>query len=307
MKTSSTSRITGLRTVVTSSLVSLGDIILSFLAAVITGSSVMVAQGLQGTADLITTLFLLLGVKRSKRSANASHPFGFGREIFFWVLISSLFAFLISGGLASFRAIQQLINGTQLESLPLAIGLLSFGLVTNAYSLSNSVRRLAAGKKGRSYWSYLRHSSLIETKMTLLVDLMGSLSAFLGILALILAQLTGNELYDGIGALIIGALTAAGALFVIFDLKDLIVGRSPHPQTIEAIRASALKHKHVQDVLDLRATTIGSDKYLVILEIHFADDLTTDQLEQSTDEIKETVMAKVPQAQRVQVEAESPE
>lgn len=306
MKTTTPTTITGLRTVLISSLVSLGDIVLSFIAAAITGSSVMVAQGLQGVADLITTLFLLLGIHRSKRSANAHHPLGFGREIFFWVLISSIFAFLVSGGLASYRAIHQLINGTELTAIPIAITLLTIGLITNTYSLSNSVRRLAVGGKGKLYWSYLRHSSLIETKMTLLVDLMGTLSATLGIIALLLAQITGNAFYDAVGALIIGLLTAGGALFVIIDLHDLIVGRSPHPQTIEAIRKSALSNKDVVDVLDLRATTIGSDKFLVILEIHFIDNLTTDELERSTDNIKEAVRAKVPQVARVQVEAETP-
>ena len=222
-------QITGLRTVVVSSLVSVADIVLSLLATIITGSGIMLAQALQGTADLITTLFLLLGINRSQRKANVDHPFGFGREVFFWVLLSSLFAFLVSGGIASGRAIHDLIEGSELTSLPLAIGLLSFGFISNGYSLSNSIRRLAGGAKGKSFWNYIRHSSLVETKMTLLVDFMGTLSAALGVIALILAYFTGNTIYDAIGALIIGLLTAAGALFVIIDLHDLIVGRSPGP------------------------------------------------------------------------------
>lgn len=307
MKKAQPKQITGLRTVVVSSLVSLGDILLSLLAAVITGSGIMLAQALQGTADLITTLFLLLGISRSHRKANVEHPFGFGRELFFWVLLSSLFAFLVSGGLATGRAIHDLINGSELTSLPLAIGLLSFGFLTNGYSLSNSIRRLSGGAKDKSFWSYIRHSSLVETKMTLLVDFMGTLSAFLGVIALILAEMTGNTTFDAVGALIIGLLTAAGALFVIIDLHDLIVGRSPGPYVIEAIRKNALKVKNVNDVLDLRATTIGSGKLLVILEVHFVDGLTTDEIEEITDLIKATVMKAVPEVDRVQVEAETPD
>jgi cation diffusion facilitator family transporter len=266
----------------------------------------MFAQGLQGFADLVTTLFLLLGVKRSKRKASATHPFGYGRELFFWVLISSLFAFLVSGGLASYRAIQEIVGGGELESIWFAIGVLSFGLITNGYSLSNSVRRLAQGVTGKSYWQYIRHSSLVETKMTLLVDFMGTLSAMFGLVALGLYQVTGNTLFDGIGALSIGLLTAAGALIVIIDLHDLIVGRSPHPQVIETIRKTTLRVKGVQDVLDLRAMSIGSEKILVILEVHFIDGLTTDEIEKVTDSIKEAVMAKETQVSRVQVEAETP-
>lgn len=298
--------ITGLRTVVVSSLVSIGDIIFSFIVAVITGSSVMMAQGLQGVADLVTTLFLLLGVHRSKRPASDTHPFGYGRELFFWVLISSLFAFLVSGGIASVRAVNELIKGSALESVPIALITLAFGLVTNGYALNTSIRRLAHGVQGKSFWQYLRHSSLVETKMTLLVDLMGTLSAGLGFIALGLYQITGNPMFDSLGALVIGVLTAAGALFVILDIHDLIVGRSPQPQVIDSIRKAALSVKGVQDVLDLRAVSIGSAKFLVILEVHFADGLNTDQVETITDTIKRTVLDRVPLVDHVQVEAETP-
>lgn len=304
---SSEKQISGFRTVVVSSLVSVGDVVLSLVVAVITGSSVMFAQALQGIADLITTSFLLLGVHKSRRVASASHPFGYGRELFFWVLISSLFAFLVSGGIASGRAIKELLDGNTIESVTIALLALGFGLATNGYSLSNSIRRLNQGKTGKSYWQYLIHSSLVETKMTLLVDLMGTLSAGLGLIALGLYQLTGNVFFDSFGALIIGLLTAAGALFVIIDLHDLIVGRSPHPQTIELIRRTALHVHGVVDVLDLRAMTIGSGRILVILEVHFADNLTTDEIEKITDSIKERVMSREPQVSRVQVEAETPD
>lgn len=307
MPKESPKQISEFRTVITSSLVSVGDVTFSMAVAVITGSSVMFAQGLQGVADLATTTFLLLGVKRSRKAASPTHPFGYGRELFFWVLIASLFAFLVSGGFAIFRAIQQIVEGTAIDSVYIALAALTFGTITNGYSLSNSIRRLAHGLKGKPFWSYLRHSSLVETKMTLLVDLMGTLSAILGLIALTLFQITGNTLYDGIGALIIGILTAAGALFVVVDLHDLIVGRSPHPDVTEHIRKTALRVAGVQDVLDLRAVSIGSGRILVILEIHFDDDLSTDEIEKITDTIKERVIKAEIQVTRVQVEAETPD
>lgn len=299
--------ISGYRAVVISSLVSVGDVLLSFIAAAITGSTVMLSQGLQGFADLTTTLFLLLGVKRSKRAATATHPFGFGRELFFWVLIASLFAFLFSGGVASFRAIQQIIDGSPIESVYVAFIVLFIGSITNGYSLATSYRRISQNAGGRSLFSYMRRSSLVETKMTLLVDFMGALSAVLGLIALSVYAITGNPVYDGIGALVIGLLTATGALFVIIDLHDLIVGRSPSTEVIENIRKAAQSVKGVNEVLDLRASSVGSGQVLALLEIHFADNKTTDEIEKITDEIKEKVLAKVPQVAQVQVEAETPD
>lgn len=299
--------ISGYKSVVTSTLVSVGDVTLNLLIAAITGSSVMLAQGLQGSADLLTTLMLLIGVKRSKKAASPQHPFGYGRELFFWVLIASLFAFLVNGGIAIARAWQQIADSQQLESTHLALVVLTFGTLTNGYSLSVSLKRLRQHAHSKSLWSYIRHSSLVETKMTLLVDLMGTSSAVLGLLALGLYVVTGNPLFDGLGALVIGAITAAGALFVIADLHDLIVGRSPQANVIEDIRGAALNVKGVNDVLDLRAATIGSGQVLAILEVHFIDNLTTDQIEVLTDNVKAAVIKAVPQVTQVQVEAETPD
>ena len=94
---------------------------------------------------------------------------------------------------------------------------------------------------------------------------------------------------------------------VIIDLHDLIVGRSPHPQSIEAIRKATRRVSGVIDVLDLRATMVGSGKILVIIEVHFKDGLDTDEIEVITDKIKESVLRAEPQVTRVQVEAETPE
>jgi cation diffusion facilitator family transporter len=302
----STKPISDIKTVFTSTIVSIGDVFISLSVAVITGSSVMIAQGLQGLADLITTLFLLLGVKRSKRKATSAHPFGYGRELFFWVLISSLLAFLFSGGLAIFLAIQQIIEAVPIDYIYLALVALIFGLFTNGYSLSNSIRRLAQSRKNQSLFKYIRHSSLIETKMTLLVDLMGTLSALFGIVALVLYLLTGNPVFDGVGALIIGLLTATGALYVIIDLHDLIIGRTPPAAVIESIRKTTEKVHGVNELLDIHATSVGSGQFLVILEVHFKDGFTTDEIEKITDRIKEEVAQAEPQITTVQVEAETP-
>lgn len=299
-------QITDLRTVTISSLVSFFDVLINFIGAAITGSSVMVSQGLQGLADFITTLFLLLGVRRSKRKATPEHPLGHGRELFFWVLLSSLVAFLFSGGLALYLAIQQLLQGYDIDYGFIAFAILLFGFITNGYALSNSLGRLSSTSKGRSLVAHLRYSSLVETKMTLLVDLVGTISAAIGLGALVLYFITGNTTFDAIGAIFIALLTMLGALFVILDLYDLIIGRSPHPSVVSSIREAAESIEGVQQILDIRITTIGSNKLFVILKVHFEDDIDTDEIEIITDKIQQTVSSKVPSTNETIVEAETP-
>lgn len=300
-------KISGDRAVAISSLVSFGDVALSFAVAIITGSSVMLAQGLQGLADSLTTVFLFIGLRRSKRKANRDYPFGYGRELFFWVLIASVFAFLFSGGVASYRAIQQILSGSELDDIYLALLALSFGFTTNGYSFLTSWRRLKQNAGDRSYIQYLRYSSLVETKMTLLVDFLGTLSALFGLFALTLFVITDNAVFDGVGALVIGILTAMGALIVILDLRDLIIGRSPDPETVKKIYDATQTVKGVQSVLDLRAVSVGSGRVMAIIEVHFSDGRSTDEIEQITDEIKDRVLRNVEQVTRVQVEAETPD
>lgn len=277
------------------------------LVAIMTGSSVMFAQALQGAADLMTAMLLLIGVRGSKRKASANHPLGYGREVFFWTLLASIFAFLVTAGLATLNGINQIIDQSPLSDINIAFLMLSFGLISNAYSFSVSFRRLAARRKQRTFLYYMIHSSLVETKTSLLVDFMGMASAALGLIALGLYQLTGESIFDGIGAVSVGVLTAIGSGFLIYNLRGFIVGQSPAQEMVERIRNAAMSVEHVRDVLDLRAVMIGSNQVLAILEVHFDDGLTTDDIERITDAVKEQVLACDQAVVQVQVEAETPE
>lgn len=302
--------ITAEQSVGTSILVSLSDIVLNLTVAVFTQSAVLLSQALQGLADLTTALLLLVGVKRSKRIADAKHPLGFGREVFFWSLLAGIFALVVTGGFAVAQGINQLINPNNIHYRYLALMMLSFGLVTNAYSMHISLKRLGMTFKTADAKLALKRivqSSLVETKATLLVDTMGTLSAIVGFVSILTFIITGEVIFDAIGAITIGMLTISGAGFLIFNVRDFIIGISPSKEVIEKIKSVTLSVKGVQDVLDLRVLTIGSGKLLVIVEAHFADNLNTDQIELITDKIKDRLKKQITAVHTVQVEAETPE
>lgn len=300
-------KISAHRTVLVSTLVSLSDIIINVIAAIITGSVVLLAQALQGFADLTATMMLLIGVRRSSRKPNREHPFGYGRELFFWVLLSSLFTFLVTGGVALYQGISRVLEPMDIDSTQIAYGILLFGLLSNGYSLSLGLRRMKAHAGRRSVVNMLLKSSLVETKMSMLVDLMGTLSAALGLVAISLFSITDDGRFDGAGAIAIGLLTMVGALFVIYDLRGLIVGRSPRQYVVQKIRRAARSVPDVQDILEMNSMVVGSGQILVIIEVHFADDLSTDDIEKRTDQIKEAIQKAVPAVNRVQVEVETPD
>lgn len=295
------------RVVATSLLVSLSDIVLNVIVAILTGSVVMIGQALQGLSDSVTAIILMVGVSRSSRVDDKRHPFGYGREIFFWVLIAGVFMFIGAGGVAMKLGYEQLINPGPVDNVALALGMLVFGLSTNAYAFSRSVIRLNQTVGTEKWWRRFIQSGMVETKATFLVDFLGTMTAFFGLIAMGAYVITGNERFDGIGAMIIGMGMMVGSVLLIRDVKGLIVGRSVSDSVIEHITKSAVSILGVKSVLDLRTMYLGSAKLLVIIEVHMEDNLSTDEIEAITDKIKEAIERDVPHVYRVQVEVETPD
>lgn len=302
MKKISSAKIVG-----TSFFVSILDVSLNLVVAIITGSTVMLSQALQGLSDLITGGLLLIGVRRSKRVPTQRYQFGYGRELFFWVLMSGIMMFIGTGGLSFYFGLQQLLDPQPITNTSLAFLMLAFGAVANGYALSLSLKRFKSLHRQSDWWHQLWRSSAAETKATFLIDLLGTSSAFFGIVALIVFALTGNSQFDGMGSMVIGASMMTMSLLLMKDVRDLIVGRSVEPNVAQRIIGAAQSVPGVQSILDIRTMYLGSTSILVILEVHLKDNLTTDQIESITDNVKEVVQENIPEVHHIQVEIETPD
>ena len=280
-------KISDVRVVATSFSVSIIDVVFNFVVAIFTGSTVMLAQALQGMSDLITGGILYFGVKRSKRKATSLYQFGYGREVFFWVLMAGILMFIGTGGLSFYFGWQQFTNPHPIENVGLAFAMLLIGITANAYALSLSVHRLKYLYKGFSWWHQLRHSSAAETKATFLIDILGTSSAIFGFVALVVFVLTNNPQFDGLGSMVIGLSMMGMSMLLLRDVRDFIVGRAVEPHIAERIIGAAQSVKGVQDILDLRTMYLGSSSILVILEVHLRDGLETNEIEAITDNVKE--------------------
>ena len=296
------------RVVVTSLLVSVSDVFLNLLVGLVTGSQTMIAQALQGVSDLTTASVLYVGVERSRKLPDGRHPLGYGREVFFWVLLAGMFMFLGTGLLSVYFGYRQVVDPGLIDNIGLAFAMLTFGLVTNVYAFSRSFIRLANTGKGKAAWKrQLLGSSMVETKATFTLDFLGSFSAILGILALLLYVITGDARFDGLGGIMVGLSMMTAAVALIVDVKSLIVGRTAPPATQKKIAALVESQPHVLSVLDLRTIFLGSSKMLILVEVHLEDELKTDQIEKVLDRIKAVLAKEVPSAYHIQVEVETPD
>lgn len=296
-----------LRVVITSSLVSVGDVVLNLVAGIFTGSTVMFAQALQGLSDLITSGLLLAGVSQSRKSSSKRYQFGYGREIFFWVLLAGLVMFIGTGSLSLYMGYRQFTQPGEIEHIYWALALLVINICTNSYAFSLSLRRLRQ-QHPRAKWAWrLRHSSVVETKTTFFVDMLGMSAGVLGLLALTIFFITGDARYDGLGSMAIGLSMMGASIYLIGDVRQFIVGRSADPEAIKKIRRAVMTVPDVQEILDLRTMYLGSGSLLIILEVHLQDGLDTDNIEQISDQIKQKADHAIPGKHHIQVEIETPD
>ena len=299
-------RVSARRVVITSFLVDILDVASSLFVAVLSGSVIMVAQVLQGAADLVSSGFLILGVSRSKRPADKNYPFGYGRELYFWTMVSALVTFSVTSSLSIYLGWQRFLHPEPIHDLFLAYLVLVVTAGTNGYSFSLSLSRMFDGQKLSRVSQVFMNSPLIETKTTLILDLMGTVASILGFFSLVLYGISGDLRLDGLGAILIGITLAIFALFLLKTVKDYLIGKSASPEIEARIRNAALSVAKVNSVLDLKTIHLSPEKFLVNLEVNLADDMDTDEIEVIVDEIKAHVQSEVRGIEHIQVELETP-
>ena len=299
-------RISSTTVVIISFVVDFLDIILSLAVTILSGSVVMLSQFLEGVSDLISSGLLLVGLVRSQHSEDRDHPFGYGREIYFWALLSGMMMFIVTATLSIYFGWQRFIHPEEIRNIYLAFLILAITGITNGVSFYLSLRKLLRNRGIGGVLRIFLRTSLIEIKTTFILDLMGMSASVLGIVTLAIYKISGDLRFDGLGAILIGTTLAILAFILLMGIVDLIVGRSASSETEEKIRVAALTTPQVNKILGLKTLHIGSEKLLVNLKVHLQHNLTTSQIEELIHKIKEDIRKEVPEVKHIQVELETP-
>ena len=203
-------KISARRVILTSFFVDLLDIVINVAVALLTGSVVMIAELFQAIADLISSSFLLVGLKRPIK------------EKVFWTVASALMMLCFASSLSFYFGLERFLHPQKIENILFAYTALLIAALSNGYGFLLSLKRIFAGKRFsgiRGAVGIFRGSKLIMTKNTFILDLMGASSAITGLVALILYQLTGKISFDGLGAMGIGVILAVLSLDLLFNVK----------------------------------------------------------------------------------------
>ncbi len=294
-------QISSKKTVWTSFLVDFGDIVLNVIVMLATSSVVMLAEAVEGLSDLVASGLLLIGLRMAKRRANKKHPFGQGKALFFWTLISALIILIFGSGLSIYFGIQRFLHPEELEKIYLAYGALCISVITNGYALSLSSRRLIGEEQPKSFFQLFLNTTHVETKNTFILDLTGTGSAVLGLISLLLYQFADIAFFDAVGAILIGIFAAISSLLLIWGVKDYLIGKTASTEIQKTIEQATYTINEVKNIISLDTMYIGSEKLLVILDIQIEKG-EVKNLNQIVDSIKEVIKKEVSIAKIIQIE-----
>ena len=240
-----------------------------FVGFLITGSSAMLAESVHSVADSGNQGLLLLGGKKAEKAADDEHPFGYGRERYFWAFVVALVLFTL-GGLFSlyegFHKLQEASEGGGLDSPLVAIGILVFALLAEGYSFRTAVREARPLKGQQSWWGFIRTAKSPELPVVLLEDFGALIGLALAIVGVVLSAVTGDLVYDALGTLAIGLLLIVIAVVLVLEMRGLLLGEGAAPGQVAAVRA-ALVGDGIDRVLHLKTMHLGPEELLVAAKV----------------------------------------
>jgi cation diffusion facilitator family transporter len=274
-----------------------------FIAAAITGSSAMIAEGVHSSVDAANSVLMLLGIRLSRRKPDAIHPFGHGKELYFWALIVAIIVFGLGGGISIYEGILHLLNPTELVDPFWNYGVLAVSFTADGWSWIVAYREFKVHQGSRSVWRSI-HTSKDPTKFAVLLEdsaaILGVVVAGLGVG---LTQLTGNKLYDGSASVIIGLLLCAIATILAAESGNLLIGESASPDTLAAIRKTVEADPDVVSLRNLLTMHMGPSELLLNLDVEFNRRLDLPQTARVIGRLESSIRGRHPEVLRIFIEA----
>jgi cation diffusion facilitator family transporter len=279
--------------------------IAKFVAAGVTGSSAMLSEGIHSLVDTGNGGLLLLGIRRSKKPPDAQHPFGHGKELYFWTLVVAFLIFGVGGGVSAYEGIRHLMNPRPLEDPTWSYVVLAIAVVFEAIVLAIALRAFVKIKGTRSVWEAIRTTKDPTTFVVLFEDtaaIIGLIVAFAGIY---LGHRFDNPYFDGGASLVIGVLLMGVAGFLGFESKGLLIGEGAGAETLDSIRALAKAEPNVKEVRNLLTMYFGPQTVLLTLEIAFAAGVAASERTSAVAHLERRIRGRHPAIKHVFIEARS--
>ncbi|MCJ7452978.1 MAG: cation diffusion facilitator family transporter [Steroidobacteraceae bacterium] len=276
-----------------------------FVAAGITGSSAMMSEGIHSAVDSGNGVLLLVGRKLSQREATPDHPFGHGKELYFWSLMVAVLIFGLGGGISAYEGVLHMLHPPPLRDPTWNYFVLGAAAVFESGSLAIALRQFLKTNRGISFWRALKSSKDPITYTVLAEDSAAVLGLGVAAIGVYLSHRLNLPILDGAASVVIGILLAGVAVLLIGESRGLLIGEGVRPETALAIRDIAVRDPRVRAAAMPLSMYLGPDEVLVTLDVDFERDSTADEIVTAVANIERDIRRQYPKITRIYIESQS--
>lgn len=282
----------------------LGIGVAKFVAAGLTGSSSMLTEGVHSCVDSLNQVLLLYGQKRSRRAPDQVHPFGYGRELYFWAFVVAILIFAVGAGVSIWEGWRHIQAPEPLEDPTVNYVVIAVAVLLEGSSWTLAVREFDRARGKLGWWQAIRRSKDPATFIVLFEDsaaLAGLAVAGLGVWS---SHAAGDARLDGVASIVIGLILAAVAVLLAREAKGLLIGERTDPETIARIRALVTAHPEVVAVNHVRTVHTAPDSIFVAISADFAPALTMAEAEPLIEAIEAELHDALPSLSSIYIRPE---
>jgi len=276
----------------------LGNILVAltkFVAAFLSGSSSMMSEGLHSLVDTGNQALLLYGYRRSRRQPDAAHPLGYGRELYFWSFMVAVLLFTLGAGASAYEGISHIRHSRPIQFVTVNYVVLALSFLFEASSWWVALGIFRRSKGTRSYWRAVRESKDPPAFMVLFEDSAALIGIAIAATGIFLADRTGIGAFDGVASLMIAAVLAIAAILVARESKDLLIGERASDRVAQSIADLARSEPGVERASRILTIHLAPEQIVAALDLEFADELKTPQIERSVQALEQQVREKHPE------------
>jgi cation diffusion facilitator family transporter len=292
----------GTKHIIQSLIVNLLIAVCKSVAAFMTHSGAMLAEAIHSFSDCANQALLYVGVKQAQKPADAAHPLGYGRSVYFWSFMVALLLFSVGGMFSVYEGIHKYAHPEPVENIMWGVGILVFSIILESYATYSNVVEMNLRRGNKTFFQYLK-----QTKDSDLVVIFGEnaaavLGLFIALIFMLASYVTDDGRFDAIGSLLIGLVLIGVAIFLSREVKSLLIGESADPIIETTARKIAIDHPNIKELINCITMQQGPGEVLVCVKIKCEPHLTALNVSSLINEFEDALRAKCPEVKWLYVE-----
>ncbi len=276
-----------------------------FVAAALTGSSAMFSEAVHSVVDTGNQALMLYGMRRAERPADARHPFGYGRELYFWAFIVAILIFATGAGVSIYEGVSRIRHPEPVTDAYINYIVLGLAMVFEGGSFWVAFREFKKVKGGRGYLAAVRVSKDAALFTVLLEDAAALLGLGIALVGIALAEALALPVLDGVASVLIGLMLAGVALLLAYETKGLLIGEAADPAVVDELRRILVARHGIDGINEILTMHMGPRDVLLTLSLDFRSNLSSDEIEAEVTRLERQIKAAIPEITRIFIEAEA--